>query len=128
MDGMANVSVVCCDESAAKTSRLVEVELDMTGIESRLIKKIEQELEPHFERELHNAAHHETHGAVTYLQQVHEGGFYVFVGPPDCLKDHYFGAGSLVAFMDDEGPGHGSKVGADGIKRTLRVLRGHLEV
>ena len=125
---MSKVSVICCDNSPEKFTRMAELDLDMAAIQPRVIETIEQDLEPHTERGLHNAAHHETAGAVTYLQQVHEGGFFVYVGKPGSLEEHFFGPGSLVAFMDDEGPGHGSKVGTDGIKRTLRVLKGHLDV
>jgi hypothetical protein len=125
---MTSISVVCCDASPENLSRVVAVDLDMKEMESRVIETIEQELEPHAEREMHNAAHHETHGPVTYLQEVHEGGFSVFVGKPDALQEHYFSAGTMVAFMDDVGPGHSSKVGAEGIRRTLRVLKGHLDV
>ena len=80
---MSKVSVVCCDSSPEKFTPMAEIDLDMAAIEPRVIETIEQNLEPHTERELHNAAHHETEGAVTYLQQVHEGGFYVYVGEPD---------------------------------------------
>lgn len=121
---MTKINVVCCDNSPDKFSQIVEYELDMENVE--VIETIEQQLGPHFPRDLHNAAHHETHGPVTYLQQVNEGGFAVYVGPPDQLTEHFFGPGSLIGFMDDQGPGHGSKVGPDGVKRTLRVLKGHL--
>ncbi|MGK0184311.1 MAG: hypothetical protein ACI9R3_000077 [Verrucomicrobiales bacterium] len=124
---MSKVSVICCEASAEKYTRMAEIDLDMEAIESRVIETIEQNLAAHTERGLHNAAHHETEGAVTYLQQVHEGGFFVYVGAPDALQEHFFGPGTLVAFMDDVGPGHGSKVGPEGIVRTLRVVRGHLE-
>lgn len=100
----------------------------MAEIEPRVIETVEQNLAPHTERGLHNAAHHETEGVVTYLQEVREGGFFVYVGAPETLAEHYFGPGTLVGFMDDEGPGHGSKVGPDGIVRTLRVVKGYLEI
>ncbi|MCB1097114.1 MAG: hypothetical protein KDN22_16190 [Verrucomicrobiae bacterium] len=125
---MSKASVICCDQSPEKYTRIVEIDLDLAAIESRVIETVEQDLAPGTERGLHNAAHHETEGAVTYLQQVHEGGFFVYIGKPDALKEYFFGPGTLVAFADDEGPGHGSKVGPDGIKRTMRVLKGLLEV
>ncbi len=122
------VSVVCCEKTAEKYSRIVETELDSEVIEERVIEVSEQQLPAGESRELHNAAHHAQHGPVTYLQQVNSGGFSVFVGAPDNLQETFFGAGSLVAFMDDQGPGHGSKVGPDGVQRTFRILKGHLSV
>lgn len=106
----------------------METTLDSDAMEARVLETLEQDVAANEERELHNAAHHPDHGIVTYLQQVNEGGFSVFVGPPDNLQERFFAAGSLVAFIDDEGPGHGSKVGPDGVKRTLRILKGHVEV
>ena len=75
---------------------------------------------------LHLAAAHPEHGQVTYLQEVTEGGFFVYVGEPDALQEHWFGAGSWVAFCDDSGSGHASKAGPEGCTRTFRMLRGHL--
>ena len=123
---MTKIRVICCGESAEKFSQVVEFDLDLNAVE--VVETIEQQLGPHFPRDLHNAAHHATHGPVTYLQHVHEGSFAVFVGPPDQLTEHVIGSGQMAAFMDDQGPGHGSKVGPDGVKRTLRVLKGHLNV
>ena len=120
------VSVVCCDTSAAKYSQIVEIEIESSVIDERLQETIEQEAAANEARGLHNAAHHAEYGPVTYLQQVNEGGFSIFVGEPDKQQETFFGAGSLVAFIDDEGPGHASKVGPDGVKRTLRILKGHL--
>lgn len=121
---MPLIRVICCDDSPQKFSQIVEYDLDLDKAE--VLETIEQQLGPHFPRDMHNAAHHETHGPVTYLQQVNEGGFAVYVGPPDKLEEHFIAAGQMAAFMDDQGPGHGSKVGPDGVKRTLRVLKGHL--
>ena len=118
------IKLVCCDQSTEKFSQIVDYDLDLEAAD--IIETIEQELGPHFPRDMHNAAHHPEHGPVTYLQQVNEGGFAVYVGAPDQLVEHFFPAGTLVGFMDDQGPGHGSKVGPDGVKRTLRVLKGHL--
>lgn len=122
------ISVVCCDETEQKLSRIVDVEVDATVIEDRLLDMAEQSLTAGEAKDLHNAAHHAQHGPVTYLQQVNEGGFFVTFGDPDALQERFFGAGDYVAFIDSEGPGHGSKVGPDGVKRTFRMLKGHLEV
>ena len=120
------ITVVCCDDTPAKLSQFVESELDSTLLDKLVLDTIEQQVAAHEAKGMHNAAHHAEHGAVTYLQQVNEGGFSVFVGAPDELQDRFFGAGSLVAFIDDQGPGHASKVGPKGVQRTLRVLKGHL--
>ncbi len=109
-------------------SRIVETKVDLTRLDELVLETIEQQLAAGTTRELHNAAHHPEHGPVTYFQQVNEGGFSVFVGSADSLQETFFGAGSLVAFIDDQGPGHASKVGPDGVQRTLRVLKGHLEI
>ncbi|MBI2481704.1 MAG: hypothetical protein HYV60_24580 [Planctomycetia bacterium] len=122
------VSVVCCDNSSARLSQIVETELDATLLDELVLDTIEQRLGAGEAKGMHNAAHHGEHGPVTYLQQVNEGGCSVYVGAPGDLHETFFGAGSFVAFIDDEGPGHGSKVGSDGVQRTLRVLKGHLDV
>lgn len=106
----------------------MEIALDSEELDRRVLKSVEQEMPAGAVRELHNAAHDPEHGPVTYLQQVHDGGFAVSVGPPGQLKETVFGPGSYVAFMDDRGPGHGSRVGPEGVRRTLRVLKGHLVV
>ncbi len=123
---MPIIRVICCDDSPEQYSQIVEYDLDLDGVE--VLETVPQQLGPHFPRDMHNAAHHDVHGPVTYLQQVHEGSFSVFVGPPDQLTEHVIAAGDMAAFMDDQGPGHGSKVGADGVKRTMRVLKGHLKL
>jgi hypothetical protein len=105
-----------------------QTELAPGLLEELLLDTVEQELAAGESRGLHNAAHHAEHGPVTYLQQVHEGGFSILFGDPDNQQETFFGAGSYVAFIDDEGPGHGSKVGPEGVKRTLRVLKGHVSV
>ena len=120
------ISVVCCDNSPEKHSRLVEIELAPEAMEKLVLETSEQQLAAGEARDLHNAAHHAEHGPVTYLQQVTAGGFSVLVGKPEDLKETFFGEGSFVAFIDDEGPGHGSKVGPDGVTRTFRILKGHL--
>lgn len=122
------INVVCCDASPQKFSQIVQTELAPGLLEELLLDTVEQELAAGEARGLHNAAHHAEHGPVTYLQQVHEGGFSILFGDPDNQQETFFGAGSYVAFIDDEGPGHGSKVGPEGVKRTLRVLKGHVSV
>ena len=122
------ISVVCCDESPKKYSRIVETELDSEAMKDLVLECSEQQLAAGDSRDLHNAAHHAEHGPVTYLQQVTCGGFSVFVGAPDDLQETFFGEGKFVAFIDDQGPGHGSKVGPDGVTRTFRILKGHLSV
>jgi hypothetical protein len=125
---MLKISVVCCDDSPEKYSRIVESELDSSQFDALVVETVEQQVAAGEEREMHNASHHAVHGPVTYLQQVNTGGFSVFVGPPGSLRETFFGAGQMVAFMDDQGPGHASKVGPDGAQRTLRVLKGHLDL
>lgn len=125
---MIKISVVCCEPTEARFSQIVEASLDLDTLMPRLLKTVEQDVAAGEERELHNAAHLPDHGPVTYIQQVHSGGFSVFVGPPHQLRETFFGPGSYVGFMDDQGPGHASKVGPDGVRRTLRILKGHLAV
>lgn len=122
-----SISIVCCDASPAQLSRIVPSTIDDDYIDANLLETIEQNVAANEEREMHNAAHHAEHGPVTYLQQVNEGGFAVLVGPASDLQETFFGPGSLIAFIDDEGPGHASKVGPDGVSRTLRVLKGHVQ-
>ena len=122
------ISVVCCDKTSQKHSQIVETELDSDAMQKLVLATAEQQLPAGEAKDLHNAAHHAEHGPVTYLQQVTAGGFSVFVGAPGNLQETYFGKGSFVAFIDDEGPGHGSKVGPDGVTRTFRILKGHLRV
>ncbi|MDG1893617.1 MAG: hypothetical protein P8J37_01785 [Fuerstiella sp.] len=123
---MLKISVVCCDNTSENISQIVETEVDSTLLDELVLETTEQQLAAGEEKGLHNAAHHADHGPVTYLQEVHEGGFTVLVGAPDSLQETFIGVGCLVAFIDDEGPGHASKVGTDGVRRTLRVLKGHL--
>lgn len=122
------ISVVCCDDSVEKRSRIVEVEVDSATIEARTLDTIAQQLDANEAKGLHNAAHHAEHGPVTYLQEVQTGGFAVLVGDPTNLQSVFFGPGQYVGFMDDQGPGHGSQVGPDGVTRTLRIVKGHLDV
>ena len=122
------IRVVCCEPVEPWHSRIVEILLDPDALDRRVLKTVEQNVAAGESRELHNAPHDPEHGPVTYLQQVHEGGFSVFVGPPDRLQETFFGPGTYVGFMDDRGPGHASKVGPHGVRRTLKVLKGHLAV
>ena len=122
------ITVVHCDDSDARLSRFSDCKISADEIDHRLIETIEQRLDPGVERELHNAAHHEEHGPLTYLQQIQEGGFSVFVGEPGRLQERFFEKGRWVAFIDDQGPGHASKFGPQGVTRTLRVLKGHLQL
>ena len=122
------INVVYCDDTPEKRSRIVETVLDSNLLDELVLETIEQQVAAGEARDLHNAAHHPEHGPVTYLQQVIEGGFSILVGDPDDLQETYFAAGSYVGFIDDKGPGHGSRIGPEGVRRTLRVLKGHLEV
>jgi len=122
------INVVCCDDTPQKFSQIVQAELDAALLDELLLDTVEQDVAAGEAKGLHNAAHHAEHGPVTYLQQVHEGGFSILFGDPENQQGSFFGAGSYVAFIDDEGPGHGSKVGPEGVKRTLRVLKGHVSV
>jgi hypothetical protein len=122
------ISVVCCEYSAEKLSTIVETSLDSALLDELVLDTVEQEVVAGESRGLHNAAHHAEHGPVTYLQHVHQGGFSILFGDPDNQQEAFFGPDSYVAFIDDEGPGHGSRVGPDGVKRSLRVLKGHLDV
>ena len=121
------MSIVCCDTSPAKFSRIVEIMIDESVIAARLLETTEQDLPANLARDFHNAALHPEHGEVTYFQQVNEGGFAVQVGDPANPQETFFGPGSYVAFSDSYGPGHASKVGPEGVKRTFRLLKGHLE-
>ncbi|TWU02360.1 hypothetical protein Pla52n_34100 [Stieleria varia] len=125
MDALT-LRVVCCGDSPEKYTQIVDLTVDRAEIDQRVIDTVEQNLDAGLTRDLHNAAHHDQHGPVTYLQEVHEGGFFVTVGQPGQLQETFFGPGDWVAFTDDEGPGHGSRVGPDGVRRTMRILKGLL--
>lgn len=125
---VVNIVKPCSDEHSHFRIPRFEVEVDFDALTKRVLETIKQELDAGTARELHNAAHHPEHGPVTYFQQVNRGGFTVIVGAPDNLRKTWFGTGSFVAFMDDEGPGHGSRVGPEGVQRTLRVLEGRIDV
>lgn len=120
------ISIVCCDDTPDRHTQIISLEVDSSVVDEMMVETHEQELDAGTARGLHNAAHHDEHGPVTYLQNVNTGGFFVTVGHPDELQETFFGPGTWVAFTDDEGPGHGSRVGPDGVQRTLRILKGHL--
>ncbi|MFK8110785.1 MAG: hypothetical protein AB8B91_01205 [Rubripirellula sp.] len=105
---------------------MATITIDESVLTERLIRQAEQVLAADEAKGMHLAADDAEHGEVTYLQEVLEGGFFVYVGQPDALQEHWFGAGSWVAFNDHEGSGHASKVGPDGCKRNFRLLRGRL--
>ena len=102
--------------------------MDEAILTDRLISSAQQTIPANEAKDLHLAAGHPKHGKVTYLQEVTNGGFFVYVGDPSNLVEHWFGAGSFVAFNDDAGPGHASKVGPNGCIRTFRMLRDHLDI
>ena len=128
MSETISISLVCCEQNEQKHSRVVPLTVDASLITDRPISSAEQDVPANEAKDLHLAAANPEHGLVTYLQQVNEGGFFVYVGDPSNLQEHWFGAGSYVAFNDHEGPGHASKVGPDGCKRTFRMLKGHLDI
>jgi hypothetical protein len=107
-----------------KLSEFVNVTVNPGHLESRLLHTAEQVVPPNEMKDWHNAVHHEEHGPVTYMQQVHQGGFSVRVGDPKKPDERFFGAGCWVAFIDSEGPGHTSCVGPEGVTRTFRMLKG----
>jgi hypothetical protein len=120
------MSLIRCDGSAAGTSEIIQISVDRQQIEERLISLTEEVLEPGRARGLHLAADHETFGAVTYLQHITAGSFFVYVGKPEQLQEHVFRAGDWVGFNDNRGIGHASKVGPDGCTRQFHLLRGQL--
>lgn len=128
MSDQISISVVCCQDTADKHSQIVPLQIDASLLSERLISQADQELPANEAKGLHLAAEHDEHGPVTYVQQVNEGGFFVYVGDPDDLTEHWFGPNTYVAFIDSQGTGHSSKVGPDGCKRTFRMLKGHLEL
>ncbi len=122
------ISVVCCQANAQKHTHIVSKEMDESVLTENLISQTVQELQTGKANDLHLAALHEEYGKVTYLQHVTQGGFFVYVGDPENLTEHWFGEGQYVAFIDSEGTGHASRVGPDGCTRTFRLLKGHLSV
>lgn len=126
MSDSIEIRLVRCSASPDERSEMTATSLERSELDNRLISETQQEVPANEAKGLHLAAEHEEHGMVTYLQQVTEGGFFVYVGDPSNLEEHWFGAGSWVAFNDHKGTGHASKVGPEGCKRTFRLLRGHL--
>ncbi len=129
MNGTISVSLVCCDDSPQKLSQVVAAILDASALDQRdRVWLQEDQLLPAGQaKEMHLAVADESIGKATFLQQIHEGGFFVYVGDPSCLQEHWFGPGTWVAFNDDDGLGHASKVGPNGCKRTMRILIGHFQ-
>lgn len=128
MSDMIALSLVRCASTSDKKSEIVQASISRADLEARLIRQEEQVVAANEAKGLHLAAADEEHGLVTYLQEVTEGGFFVYVGDPDELQEHWVGQGAWVGFIDHEGSGHASKVGPDGVKRNFRMLQGHLEV
>ena len=126
MEAAIKVSLVRCAARPLTRSEMASTTLAPEALAERTITTVQQKLEANEAKGLHLAAAHPEHGQVTYLQEVIEGGFFVYVGEPGALEEHWFGSGSWVAFKDDAGSGHASKVGPDGCTRTFRMLRGHL--
>ncbi len=126
MGEIIEISLVRCAATEDQRSEIITASLDRATLDERLISSSEQEMPADEAKGLHLAAASEEHGLVTYLQQVNKGGFFVYVGHPDDLQEHWFGEGTWVAFNDHQGTGHASKVGPQGCQRTFRMLRGHL--
>ncbi len=100
--------------------------MPLADLEPLVISTEVQELPAGRARGLHLAAADAEHGKVTYLQEILEGGFFVYVGQSDNLQEHWLGPGCWAAFCDHEGTGHASRVGPNGCKRRFRLLRGLL--
>ncbi|HBV64943.1 MAG TPA: hypothetical protein DEF45_18195 [Rhodopirellula sp.] len=126
MQEAIKVSLVRCATMPLKRSEMASATLLPAAIAEKTIATVQQKLNANEAKGLHLAAAHPEHGQVTYLQEVTEGGFFVYVGEPDALQEYWFGVGDWVAFNDDAGSGHASKIGPDGCTRTFRMLRGHL--
>ncbi len=126
MSEVIEMSLVRCDGSPSGRSEMVRIAVDRSVIDERLISCTEEVLEPGRARGLHLAADQDAYGAVTYLQNITAGSFFVYVGNPDCLEEHVFGPGDWVGFNDNRGLGHASKVGPEGCTRMFHLLRGQL--
>ena len=126
MNEVIQMSLVRCDGSQDGPSEMVQIAVDRSVIDERLISRTEEVLEPGRARGLHLAADQDAYGAVTYLQHITAGSFFVYVGNPDQLEEHVFGPGDWVGFNDNRGLGHASKVGPEGCTRMFHLLRGQL--
>lgn len=126
MPDMLEMSLVRTRSGPDERSEVVSIRVDRGLIQERLISQTEEVLEAGRSRGLHLAADHPLHGPVTYLQHITAGTFYVYVGNPDELEEHVFRPGDWVAFNDNHGLGHASKVGPEGCTRTFHLLRGQL--
>ena len=127
MPEMIPVSLVRCDETDACRSQMTQTSILREALDARTLSTAVQQVAANEAKGMHLAAPHPDHGEVTYLQEVTQGGFFVYVGAPESLQEHWFGPGSWVAFNDDRGSGHASKVGPEGCTRTFRMLKGHLD-
>ena len=126
MSELIQMSLVRCSGSPDGQSELVRMTVDRSLIDERLISLTEEKLEPGRARGLHLAADLEGQGAVTYLQHITAGSFFVYVGDPNQLEEHVFRPGDWVGFNDNRGIGHASKVGPEGCTRMFHLLRGQL--
>lgn len=120
------MSLIRNDGSDDGTSEVVRISVARETIDERLISCIEEVLEAGRARGLHLAADHDVYGAVTYLQHITAGSFYVYVGKREMLEEHVFKPGDWVGFIDNRGLGHASKVGPLGCTRQFHLLRGQL--
>ncbi len=120
------IDLVRWDGSEVGTAEIVRMEVSLVEIEARLISKTEETLPAGRARGLHLAEDHPEHGAVTYLQEILEGEFFVYVGPSNNLQEHVYRAGDWVGFIDNQGLGHASRVGNTGCTRRFHFLKGQI--
>lgn len=120
------IHLVRNDGSAAGTAEVVRMVVALEEIEQRLISRTEEKLPAGRARGLHLAENHPEHGPVTYLQEILDGEFYVYVGTEQQLDEHCFRAGDWVGFIDNHGLGHASRVGNAGCRRRFHFLRGQI--
>ena len=93
MSDSIEMGLVRCAATDDKRSELIATTLDRAELEKRLISESQQELAADEAKGLHLAATHQEHGLVTYLQQVTEGGFFVYVGDPsNPIRGHHVGS------------------------------------
>ena len=120
------IRLVRHDGSDAGTAEIVTMMVAHDEIEQRLISRTEETLPAGRARGLHLAENHPEYGAVTYLQEILDGEFYVYVGTQENLDEHRFTAGDWVGFIDNDGLGHASRVGDSGCTRRFHFLRGQI--
>lgn len=121
-----SMSLVRSDASEAGTAEIITIEVEVSEIKNRLVSKTAETLPAGRARGLHLAEDHAEYGPVTYLQEITEGSFFVYVGPADELQEHVFRPGDWVGFIDNQGLGHASKVGPEGCSRNFHLLKGQL--